>query len=329
MIRFFLSSLFFFFLSCALDLNDDQAGAVTAGNTGAIAGVIATPDSGNTNSLRRKVLADHVPHVFLFSLGDSVATDSTAADSAGRYAFLDIDTGYYALKAVLPNGQSYWTDSIHVLPGKTSRCDFSFGVAPPPQSGILYQGPVFLAGQQNHQIRSLPGSVGGYWYVYDDRDSGGASFTKPDRSISLLDSVKTGAGTIRGSLHLRPGELYPWAGVGFNWAGGAAVDLSITDGICIVYKANHPLWMSLTLTESLDTNTLGIPLPTAESFRTTTLAWVDMTWQYDSKENVTIAEALQRAEGINIQSVGEPGADSLDTFFEIQSVWLGQHSCDQ
>ena len=324
--KFLFLSLFV--ISCSLDIKDDEhAGAVTAGNTGAIAGIITIPDSLNPVALQKASSANQFATVYLYFAGSIRIEDSTSADSLGRYAFTDLDTGYYALKAMLSNGQSFSVDSIHVVSELTTRCDFEFGSTPPQGSGILYTGPVFLAGQSSHQIQSLPGFTGGYWYSYDDRDSNGHSFTEPEHSSDFLDSVRSGNGRIRANLHLRPGRPYPWAGIGFNWASGNAVNLSFTDGLCVIYQSNTPLWVSFTLTESPDTNTYGKTIPATDSLDTVSILWQSMDWNYKPGESVSISEALLRAEGINFQTTGAPGLDSLDTHLEIEAIWLGSTAC--
>lgn len=315
-------------LACSINIkDDDHAGAVTAGNTGTIAGIITIPDTPNIVALKKELMEQKSAKVLLYAQDDSIPLDSTYADTAGRYGFSKIDTGYYSLRAVLQTGQGYHVDSIHVIAEKITRCDFSFGAIPPAGSSFLYEGPVFQAGQSTHQILSLPGVEGGYWYSYDDRDSGGNSFIEPENSESFLDTVHSGNGAIRASLHLRPGEPYPWAGIGFSWAGGNTVDLSYTNGLCVVYKSNNTLWLSLTLTQSVDSNTYGTDLPASDEFVAFSIAWADMTWNYDSQETITIAEALQRAESINFQAIGTLSANTLDTDVEIQSVWLGIGTC--
>lgn len=329
MIRIFSALLIYALLfACSLQLkDDDQAGAVTVGNTGTIAGLVTIPDSSTVVALKKESKAVSDVQVLLFRQTDSLPFDSTLTDSEGRYAFLKMDTGSYSLEVSLSNGQSYFVDRIRVVAGKTTRCDFPFGAIPPSSSGILYRGPIFQAGQSSHQVTSLPGIVGGFWFRFDDRDSGGNSYTNPERSSSFLDSVQSGLGTIRASLHLRPGILYPWAGIGFHWSDINPVNLSVTDGVCFEYRADHALWISLSLTESNDTNSYGKVFPASSEFQKAIMAWTDMDWLYSSEDQTTIPQALLRGEGLNFQVANIKENDSLDVSLEIKSVWFGVDAC--
>lgn len=329
MIRiFFAVFLYALLFACSLQLkDDDQAGAVTVGNTGTIAGLVTIPDSSSVVALKKesKVVSD--VQVLLFRQSDSLPFDSTLTDSEGRYAFLKMDTGSYSLEVSLSNGQSYFVDHIRVVAGKTTRCDFPFGAIPPSSSGILYRGPIFQAGQATHQVTSLPGIVGGYWFRFDDRDSGGNSYTEPEASGAFWDMVQSAPGTIQASLHLRPGKAYPWAGIGFHWSDINPVNLSVTDGVCFEYRADHALWISLSLTESNDTNSYGKVFPATSEFQKASMDWTTMDWLYTSEDQTTIPQALLRGEGLNFQVANIKENDSLDVTLEIKSVWFGVDAC--
>ena len=314
--------------ACSLHIEDKQAGAVIIGNTGSVSGRVII-DTTNTLAKLRFISSNINPTiVYLLQSKKGNELDSTLTDSSGFWRFDSLAPDTYKIKVQLADGRIMITPNVVVDSGQQVHEDVNFSTA--IQGTTSYQGPVFLAGVGSAQITSLPGYTGSDWYGFSDTAvTGGKSYAIPSLYSDFVAMVNTTPGTIQATLTIRPGFTQPFAGVGFDWSNPKqGINLLPAAGLCITYRASHPIWLELPMSGIGYTNQPGYVLSASTGMRTQFVQWIDFAWESPRTDTLTTIDAATHAESLNFLARSQNvGSDSADVSIEIQSVYLGQANC--
>lgn len=170
---------------------------------------------------------------------------------------------------------------------------------------------------------------GGWWYTYDDNESGGASViawkAEPGDDGDMTPVIEACGGGICGSFSLDQGayEWDPFVGFAFGFGANNAFsgDASALGGICVTYYSDQDIMLELGLTGPTEKK-IGYANPFATLAASGSPTTVNLTWAsfkqpkwYTDDETKTVfitgAEAAEELSSLKFKITGADG-DSGD-----------------